>query len=147
MPARSAFEYAVIRVVPRVERGECINVGVVLFCRQARFLQARVALNEARLRAFAPDLDLAAVREQLDQIPLICAGGPASGPIGALPQPERFRWLVAPRSTIVQPSPVHCGLCDNPEAALGRLMATMVMMGADVAAAPQHQHPPNPTAP
>lgn len=127
MPTRSAFEYAVVRVVPRVERGEFINVGVVLFCRQARFLQAQVALDEARLLALDPAADLAAVREQLDQIPLICAGGPGSGPIGALPQPERFRWLVAPRSTVVQPSPVHCGLCDSPADALARLMAGMVL--------------------
>lgn len=127
MPTRSAFEYAVIRVVPRVERGEFVNVGVVLFCRQARFLQAQVALAEARLLALDPTADLAAVREQLDQIPLICAGGPGSGPIGALPQPERFRWLAAPRSTIVQPSPVHCGLADDPAAALARLMAAMVL--------------------
>lgn len=127
MPTRSAFEYAVIRVVPRVERGEFVNVGVALFCRQARFLEARIALDAARLLALDPTVDLAAVREQLDQIPLICAGGPGSGPIGALPQPERFRWLVAPRSTIVQPSPVHCGLCDSPADTLARLMATMVL--------------------
>jgi hypothetical protein len=126
MPARVVFEYAVIRIVPRVERGECINAGVVLFCRARRFLDARIALDAARLNAFAPQLDLASVAEQLGYIPLICAGGSAAGPIGALPQPERFRWLVAPRSTVVQPSPAHVGLCDDPRAELDRLLAAMV---------------------
>jgi hypothetical protein len=126
MPARVVFEYAIVRVVPRVERGECINVGVVLFCRARRFLDARIALDTTRLAAFAPQLDLASVTEQLGYIPLICAGGDSAGPIGALPQPERFRWLVAPRSTIVQASTVHAGLCDDPRAELERLVETMV---------------------
>ncbi|HEX6290103.1 MAG TPA: DUF3037 domain-containing protein [Herpetosiphonaceae bacterium] len=126
MPARNIFEYAIIRVVPRIERGECINVGVVLFCRTRRFLEARIEIDPARLAAFAPGLDIAPIREQLDHIPLVCQGGAVAGPIGLLPPQERFRWLAAPRSTIVQPSPVHCGLCDNPEAALEHLFATMV---------------------
>jgi hypothetical protein len=128
MPARSPFEYALIRIVPRVERGECINVGVVLFCRTRRFLDARIELDLPRLLAFAPNLDLPPVQEQLDHFPLVCKGGKAAGPIGLLPQQERFRWLVAPRSTIIQPAPVHCGLCDDPAAALDRLLATMVRL-------------------
>lgn len=126
MPTRSAFEYAVIRVVPLVERGECINVGVVLFCRARRYLNARFEVDRSRLKAFAPQLDLEAIEEQLRLIPPICAGGPSAGPIGLLPQAERFRWLVAPRSTIVQPSPVHCGLCAEPRAALDHLLLNMV---------------------
>ncbi|NTU81444.1 MAG: DUF3037 domain-containing protein [Chloroflexales bacterium] len=125
MPA-SAFEYALIRVVPRVERGEFVNVGALLLCRQRRFLQARLRLNGDLLRAMAPALDLEAVAEQLDLIPLVCAGGRGAGPIGALPLYERFRWLTAPRSTIIQPSPVHVGLCDDPTAALERVFRQMV---------------------
>lgn len=120
MPA-SAFEYALIRVVPRVERGEFVNAGAVLLCRQRRFLEARLLLNRELLRAMAPALDLAAVEEQLAFIPLVCAGGPGSGPIGELPLYERFRWLTAPRSTVIQPSPVHAGLCDDPREALERI--------------------------
>lgn len=121
MPARSAYEYALIRAVPRVERGEFVNVGVVLFCRERRFLAARLEVDAARLRALAPDLDIELLREQLGHIPVICAGGRAAGPIGDLPAHERFRWLAAPRSAIVQPSPVHVGLCADPQAALDRL--------------------------
>jgi hypothetical protein len=126
MPAHSVFEYAVIRVVPRVERGECINAGVVLFCRTRRFLAARISLDETRLRVLAPDIDLPALREQLEHIPRVCAGGPAAGVLGELPAHERFRWLTAPRSTIVQPSPVHCGLTDDPSDELDRLVAALV---------------------
>jgi hypothetical protein len=126
MPARSTFEYTLIRVVPRIERGECINVGVVLFCRTRRFLGAQIELDSARLAALAPDVDIAPLQEQLDHIPLVCRGGAEAGPIGLLPQPERFRWLAAPRSTIVQSSPVHCGMCDDPAVALDKLVATMV---------------------
>ncbi|HWQ11493.1 MAG TPA: DUF3037 domain-containing protein [Roseiflexaceae bacterium] len=126
MPARSVFEYAVIRVVPRVERGECINAGVVLLCRARRFLQARIHLDRARLLALAPDVDVEAVAEQLAHIPLVCRGGPEAGPLGELPAHERFRWLTAPRSTIIQPSPVHSGICDDPQAALDHLFETMV---------------------
>lgn len=127
MPARHAFEYAVLRLVPRVEREEFINVGVVLFCRTRRFLGARIALDPLRVAVFAPELDLRPVHEQLGHVPLICAGGAPAGPLGELPQQERFRWLVAPRSTIVQPSPVHCGLCSDPQLALERLLHTMVL--------------------
>src|SRR5262245_38764948 len=128
MPAHDVFEYAIIRIVPRVEREEFINAGVVLFCRTRRFLDARIALDTQRLAVLAPDLDMASVQEELDHIPIVCAGGEAAGPIGLLPQAERFRWLVAPRSTIVQPSPVHCGLCDDPQAELDQLVETMVMV-------------------
>lgn len=127
MSARSSFEYAVIRIVPRVERGECLNVGVVLFCRTRRFLDARIEPDFARLAAFAPGLDLGPIQEQLDHMLLICKGGTGAGPIGLLPQQERFRWLVAPRSTIIQPSPVHCGLCNDPALVLDRLLASMVL--------------------
>lgn len=126
MPARSAYEYALIRAVPRVERGEFINVGLVLFCRERRFLAARLDVDAARLRALDPGLDIELLREQLGHIPIICAGGRAAGPIGELPAHERFRWLTAPRSAIIQPSPVHVGLCDAPQAALDRLFAQNV---------------------
>jgi hypothetical protein len=123
MPARSAFEYAAIRVVPRVERGEFVNVGAVLYCRVRRYLDCRIRLDEARLLALDPALDLEALAEQLGHFPLVCAGGAQAGPIGELPQFERFRWLVAPRSTIIQPSPVNTGMCDDPAEALERLFA------------------------
>lgn len=126
MHERSSFDYAVIRVVPRVDREEFINAGVVLFCRERRFLAARVALDRERLAVLAPELDAADVQRHLDLLPLIAAGGRNSGPIGALPQADRFHWLVSPRSTIIQPSVVHTGLCDNPQAALDGLMARVV---------------------
>lgn len=126
MPARSSFDYAVVRVVPRVEREEFLNAGVILFCRTRGFLEARVELDTTRVLAFAPDVDLAELREHLDAIPLLCRGGPDAGPLGVLTQAERFHWLVAPRSTIVQPSPVHTGLTSDPAAALEHLVAMMV---------------------
>jgi Protein of unknown function (DUF3037) len=122
----SPFQYAIVRVVPRVERGECVNAGVVLFCRPRRFLEARVALDDARLRALAPDVDLDAVRGHLDALRRIAAGDLAAGAIAALPASERFHWLVAPSSTIIQCSPVHTGLTDDPEAELERLLAQLV---------------------
>ena len=124
---RSPFQYALLRVVPRVERGECLNVGVVLFCRPRGFLAARVALDEARLAALAPDLPPAQVRPHLDALVRIAAGEPGAGPIAALEPSERFHWLVAPASTVIQPSPVHTGLCRDPEETLDRLVATLVM--------------------
>ncbi len=126
MPARSAFEYAVVRVVPRSEREEFINVGVILLCRTRRFLDASIALDTVRLAVLAPGLDIAAVEEQLGHIRPVCAGGVGTGPIGLLPQFERFRWLVAPRSTMIQPSPVHCGMCDDPRTMLDHLVDRMV---------------------
>lgn len=128
MPARSSFDYAVIRVVPRVERGELVNAGVILFCLERDFLQARVEVNEPRLRALWPEIDVELVRQHLEAIPKICAGTPDSGPIGRLSLRERFHWLVAPRSTIIQISPVHVGLCDHPETAIDELFRQMVQL-------------------
>ena len=127
MSARSTFDYAVVRVVPRVERGERINAGVILYCKTIGFLGARVALEHARLRAIDPALDVAEVERALSLIPLVCAGDATAGPIALLPQSERFHWLTAPRSTIVEPSPVHTGLCTDPEGALDRLLSSMVL--------------------
>lgn len=125
-PPRDVFQYAVVRVVPRVERGEQLNVGVILLCRSRRYLGARIELDEARLAAFAPDLDLAAVRPHLDAIERIAAGDPSAGPIAHLEPAERFHWLVSPASTIIQPSEVHTGLCQDPAAELEHLVATLV---------------------
>ena len=122
----SPFQYAIVRVVPRVERGECVNAGVVLFCRPRGFLEARVALDEARLRALAPDVDADAVRSHLDALCRIAAGDGSAGPIATLPASERFHWLVAPSSTIIQCSPVHTGLTDDPARELERLVAQLV---------------------
>jgi hypothetical protein len=124
--AASPFQYAIVRVVPRVERGECVNAGVVLFCRPRRFLAACTELDETRLRALDPDVDLPAVRGHLDAFCRIAAGDAAAGPIAALPPSERFHWLVAPASTIIQCSPVHTGLTDDPEGELRRLLARLV---------------------
>jgi hypothetical protein len=121
------FEYAILRVVPRVERGEFINAGVVLYCQAERFLGAKVHLDPARLMALDPDADLEAVRAHLKAARSVCAGGAEAGSVGRLPPGERFGWLVAPRSTVVQPSPVHTGLTDDPEAELERLLTTMVL--------------------
>jgi hypothetical protein len=121
------FEYSVLRVVPRVERGECINAGVVLYCQEEGFLGARVHLDPLRLKALDPEADLVAVRAHLEAIRSVCAGGPEAGTVGRLPLGERFGWLVAPRSTVVQPSPVHTGLTDNPAAELEHLLQRMVL--------------------
>ncbi len=129
MPDRCLYDYAVIRVVPRVERGEFVNAGVILSCPSKGFLDARIELDEVRLLALHPEADLESIRTHLAVIPAICAGGPDAGPIGQLSKRERFHWLVAPRSTIIQPSPSHTGLCDNPELALARLMEVMVRIG------------------
>ncbi|HEY0513389.1 MAG TPA: DUF3037 domain-containing protein [Thermoanaerobaculia bacterium] len=126
MPALSSFDYAILRVVPRVERGEFLNAGVVLFCLERDFLQARVEVDEPRLRALWPGTDLELVRQHLEAIPRICAGAPDGGPIARLTLRERFRWLVAPRSTMLQVSPVHAGLSDDPERALDELFEQMV---------------------
>ncbi len=126
MPAASPFDYAIVRVVPNVEREEFINVGVILFCRALRFLDARIEPDVERLAAFAPELDLPMVEAQLDLIPRICAGGPEAGPLGGLEQAERFHWLVSPRSTTIQVSPVHPGLCVDPQATLDDLFDTLV---------------------
>ena len=126
MPARSSFDYAIVRVVPRVEREEFVNAGVILFCCQRRFLAARVELDRQRLAALAPSANADEIEQMLAIFPRVAAGGPGAGPIGELPLQERFHWLVSPRSTIVQPSPVHSGLCEDPQEALDHLMATTV---------------------
>ena len=123
---RSPYLYAIIRVVPRVERGEALNAGVVLLCRPLRFLDARTALDEDRLAALAPDCDAAAVRPHLDAIEAIARGDAAAGPMARLTMAERFHWLVAPSSTIIQPSAVHTGLTDDPAAELEHLVDTLV---------------------
>ena len=122
----SLFEYALLRVVPRVEREEFINAGVVLYCQDANFLDARIHLDPERLRALDPNLDPEAVRAHLAVARLVCEGGPEAGAVGLLPPVQRFGWLVAPRSTVVQPSPVHTGFTDDPEEAIERLLRVMV---------------------
>jgi hypothetical protein len=126
MPEHSAFDYAIVRVVPQVEREEFVNVGVILFCRTRRFLKVRLQVDPQRLMALDPTLDLKEVQEHLALIPRICAGGPEAGALGELSQSERFHWLVAPRSTVIQISPVHSGVGDDPQAALDDLFARLV---------------------
>jgi hypothetical protein len=126
MRDHNSFEYAVIRVVPRVERGEFINAGVVLYCRARSFLDARIALDETRLRALAPASDAAEIRAYLEAFERICHGDADAGPIGSLTQRERFHWLISPRSTVIQTSPTHAGMCADPAAMLEHLMATVV---------------------
>ena len=126
VPEQFRYDYAVIRVVPKVDREEFINAGVILSCPDRSFLEARIKLNESRLLALDPSLDLEMVRTHLATIPTICHGGDGAGPIGQLPQRQRFHWLVAPRSTIIQTSPVHTGRCSDPAAALEHLVAKMV---------------------
>lgn len=122
MPVPSSFDYAVVRIVPRVEREEFINAGVIVFCLEKRFLEARVVVDEARLKALWPAIDLEIVRRHLEAIPKIAAGDASAGPIAKLSLRERFHWLVSPRSTIIQVSPVHTGLCDEgPESAIEEL--------------------------
>ena len=120
------YDYAVVRVVPKVDREEFINAGIIVSCPELSFLEARIKLNEARLLALDPNIDVELVRKHLASIPKICLGGDDAGSIGQLPQRQRFHWLVAPRSTIIQTSPVHTGRCGDPAAALEHLVATMV---------------------
>ncbi|BAU56008.1 DUF3037 domain-containing protein [Mucilaginibacter gotjawali] len=121
------FEYAVIRVVPRVEREEFLNIGVIVFCAKQKFLQARYLLDEKRLKAFAPGLDLAELKEHICSIERICIGGKDAGPIGKLDIASRFRWLTATRSTIVQTSKVHPGFCKDAGQTLERLFGQLVV--------------------
>ena len=121
------FEYAIVRVVPRVERGEALNAGIVLMSRAHRYLGARVDLDEAALVALAPDCDPDAVRAHLSAIEGVARGDVGAGPIAALSLPERFHWLVAPSSTIIQPSGVHTGLTADPAATLEHLFRTLVL--------------------
>jgi Protein of unknown function (DUF3037) len=120
------YDYAVIRVVPRVERGESINAGVIVCCARQKYLEARIELDEARLRALDPSADVATIKANLATVPLICAGGPGAGPIGRLSIRERFDWLVAPRSTIIQTSAVHMGRCNQLGSAVEQLLDRMV---------------------
>ena len=124
--ARSQFAYAILRVVPRIERGECFNAGVVLYCGERDFLAARASLDERRLAALAADVAPAAVRAHLDALVRIAEGAPDAGPVAALPPAKRFGWLVSPSSTIVQPSEVHSGLCEEPSETLADLFAELV---------------------
>ena len=127
MQEQQLFEYAIIRVVPRVEREEFLNVGVVLYCARQKFLKVRFALDEERVRAFSDKLDVAEVNEYLHAFERICNGDKDAGPIGKLPVAERFRWLTATRSTIVQTSKVHPGLCSDADAVLTKLFTQLVL--------------------
>ena len=126
MAAEFTYDYAILRVVPRVDRGEQVNVGVILSCADADFLDVRIEVDEALLRAMDADVDMDAVHANLAVFPLVCRGGKDAGPIGELPPRGRFRWLVAPRSTIIQPSEVHTGRTSDPAACLARLMDRVV---------------------
>lgn len=130
MPALCSYDYAVIRVVPRVEREEFVNVGVILSCPTHEFLEACIAYDPDRLRALDAGLDLEELDRHLQSIPVICRGGLAAHAIGRLTQRERFHWLVAPRSTVIQTSAVHSGSASDPAAALEHLMRTMVLPAA-----------------
>ena len=126
MHVHCTYDYAIIRVVPKVEREEFLNVGVVVSCPDRGFLEARIELDEQRLMAVDPTLDVETIRAHLATIPIVCTGGEPAGPIGQLSQRERFHWLVAPRSTIIQTSPAHSGCCKDPAAVLEHLLDTMV---------------------
>ncbi len=126
MRAPSSYDYAVVRAVPRVEREEFLNIGVIVSCPERKFLAAAIEIDSARLETLLPGVDLEGLQAHAASIPTICAGGPEAGPIGRLSQRERFHWLVAPRSTMVQVSAVHSGRCDDPQAALDHLLAAMV---------------------
>ena len=129
MPERRDFQYTIVRVVPRIERGECINVGVVVFCRQHNFLGIRIELDTKRLRALAPDLDPALVEPALEAIAAVVAGEPSAGPLARLSPSERFGWVAAKSSTAIQPSEVHTGLTDDPQATLAHLFNSLVQVG------------------
>jgi Protein of unknown function (DUF3037) len=124
--APEPFQYAVLRVVPRIDRDEFLNVGVILFCRTRGFLSARVALDPRRIEALAPGVDLQAVSEHLEARARVAAGDPTAGPIALMSQSERFHWLVAPSSTTIQTSSVHSGMSDDPEVTLTRLFDSLV---------------------
>jgi hypothetical protein len=126
--APCSYDYAIVRVVPRVDREEFINVGVIVSCPALDYLAARIEFDEARLRVLYPRVDLDMVSQNLASIPTICAGGPGSGPIGRLTPRERFHWLVAPRSTMIQTSSVHTGRCDQPSQVMENLLDRMVRM-------------------
>jgi hypothetical protein len=127
VPTQDSYDYAIVRVMPYVERGECINVGVILFCRTRRFLGMLIHLDQQRLSILAPQLDLSAVQQQLEHLEKVCYGKKGSGPLGELAPSERFHWLVSPRSTIIQTSPVHCGICSDPQTELYKLLRNLVL--------------------
>lgn len=129
MPTLHTYDYAIVRVVPRVERGEFINAGAIVSCKAAGFLKARIELDRARLQALDPNADADLLQATLDAFPAICAGGEAAGPLKHLSARERFDWLVAPRSTSVQTSVVHSGRCADLDTALEKLMQKMVRLG------------------
>ncbi|HLL14436.1 MAG TPA: DUF3037 domain-containing protein [Pyrinomonadaceae bacterium] len=133
MSDRHSFNYAVVRVVPHAEREEFMNVGVILSCQAAGFLNAAFEVDEKRLGSFAPGLDVSELQSHLEAIRLICEGGDKGGPIGRLPRRARFDWLVAPRSTIVRTSAVHAGLCSDPHRALQDLLRKMVSVPPETA--------------
>ena len=126
MRAHDTYDYAVIRVVPRVEREEFINVGIILSCEAGGYLEARIELDAARVLALDPQIDIDALRRHLETLPTICKGGPGSGPIGQLPLRARFHWLTAKRSSIIQTSPVHMGKCADMAAIMEHLLDRMV---------------------
>ena len=126
MQDQNIYEYAVIRIVPRVEKEEFMNVGIILSCPEKEFLAARIKLDEERLKAFDPSLDIETVKSYLLSIPEICLGGSGSGGIGKLTKRERFRWLTSPKSTIIQTSPVHSGYCKDPEKEIEQLLDKIV---------------------
>jgi hypothetical protein len=121
-----SYDYAIVRVVPRVDREEFANIGALVSCSVRDFLAASIEIDERRLLALYPAIDLDTVRAHAGSIPVICRGGPDAGPIGQLTKRERFHWLVAPRSTMIQVSPVHTGRCKDPAAVLEHLMKTMI---------------------
>jgi hypothetical protein len=124
---RLAFDYAVVRVVPRVERGEFLNAGVILFCPAKGYLEARIGLDHQRLLALDPSIEVSVVESYLEAIPKVCAGGGEAGSIGSLPQRARFHWLVAPRSTVIQTSDVHAGVTHDLDAAISSLFDKLVL--------------------
>jgi hypothetical protein len=125
---RNVYDYAIVRVVPRVDREEFVNVGVIVSCPARDFLEARIEADEQRLRVLNPGLDMESIRTHLGAIPAICSGGPEAGEIGQLPKRRRFEWLTAPRSTVIQTSPVHTGYCQDPSNVLESLLETMVRL-------------------
>jgi hypothetical protein len=127
MPENNLFEYAVLRVVPKVEREEFLNVGIIFFCQSRKYLQMLYSLDEKRLTNFSQEVDLEELKARLDSFEKICKGGKEGGSIGELPAAQRFRWLTAAKSTILQTSPVHPGLCENPDEAVKRLYEKLIL--------------------
>jgi hypothetical protein len=129
VPDKTSFDYAILRVVPRVDREEFVNAGVILFCLTRNYLAARICVDEQRLRALWPGLDISLVRQRLEVFPKLCDGTAKDSPIATLTRRQRFHWLTAPKSTIIQVSPVHSGLCESPEQALEDLFRLHVYTG------------------